>query len=194
MIDHTEWKLEVERVQPLLKVQIQNDNKDWRIHLEQIKNHHSQIEKSVGETREYLVKLDQEITESLEKISSRESYINKQFEPQTQEFRRIQELTSTLSLKHTAANETVSDVSNKLNNISQELDSVKSRIDDIGSGMTDSKPLANIKQGLVRLKNEIKQMDLRTGVIQHNLLNEKMKTKSASNVFQNSEIFAVHVL
>jgi hypothetical protein len=36
-VDPTEWRLEVERVTPLLKVTLANDNKDWRIHLQQMK-------------------------------------------------------------------------------------------------------------------------------------------------------------
>lgn len=34
--DAEEWKLEVERVLPSLKVHIRTDNKDWRSHLEQV--------------------------------------------------------------------------------------------------------------------------------------------------------------
>jgi estrogen-related receptor beta like 1 len=51
-------------------------------------------------------------------------------------------------------------------------------MDEIGSGMTDSKPLVNIKQGLAKLKTEIKEMDLRIGVIQHTLLHARLKNKS----------------
>jgi hypothetical protein len=35
-VDPEEWRLEVERVTPLLKVSIQNDHKDWRLHLQQM--------------------------------------------------------------------------------------------------------------------------------------------------------------
>jgi estrogen-related receptor beta like 1 len=52
-------------------------------------------------------------------------------------------------------------------------------MDDLGSGMTDSKPLVNIKQGYAKLKSEIKQMDIRIGVIQHTLLEAKLRNKDA---------------
>lgn len=38
-VDPAEWRLEVERVTPLLKVKLANDNKDWRLHLQQMEHH-----------------------------------------------------------------------------------------------------------------------------------------------------------
>jgi estrogen-related receptor beta like 1 len=64
-----------------------------------------------------------------------------------------------------------------LSNISEELDTTKSRMDELGNGMTDSKPLTNIKQSLGKIKSEIKEMDVRTGVIEHTLLHAKMNSK-----------------
>ena len=40
-VDPTQWKLEVERAAPLLKIHITNDNKDWRVHLDQINIHNN---------------------------------------------------------------------------------------------------------------------------------------------------------
>ena len=38
-VDPADWKLEVERVTPMLKVQLTSDNRDWRVHLEQMVVH-----------------------------------------------------------------------------------------------------------------------------------------------------------
>jgi estrogen-related receptor beta like 1 len=80
-----------------------------------------------------------------------------------------------LKQKHSGAGSIVNDLSLELSKASEELDIVKSRMDDLGNGMTDSKPLVSIKQGLIKLKMEIKHMDLRTGIIEHSLLHAKMK-------------------
>ncbi|KND00465.1 uncharacterized protein SPPG_04781 [Spizellomyces punctatus DAOM BR117] len=176
-IDPAEWKLEVERVTPMLRVQIANDNKDWRIHVESMKHHHSTITSSISETQSQLNKLHADIEKTLEKISSREKYINTQFESQTEEYRVLQDQLSELKQKYGVASSNVTELTNELSRISEELDSVKSQMDDIGSGMTDSKPLVAIKQGVAKLKAEIKQMDLRVGVIQHTLLHAKLKIK-----------------
>lgn len=78
--------MEVERVTPLLKVKLQNDNKDWRMHLQQMEHQHSKIKGGIAVT-DQLTNLYNEIEITLEKISSREKYINSQFESQVK--RRI---------------------------------------------------------------------------------------------------------
>ncbi|KAJ1562358.1 Intraflagellar transport protein 57 [Nowakowskiella sp. JEL0078] len=177
-VDPAEWKLEVERVTPMLKVHIPNDNKDWRIHLEQMHHHRQTISSSLGDTKTQLTKIQAEIEKTLEKISSREKYINTQFETQTEEYRALQDQLSDWKQKQGVASSHVTDLTIDLARISEELDQVKTRMDEIGSGMTDSKPLVNIKQGIARLKNEIKQMDLRIGVIEHTLMHAKLKHKT----------------
>ncbi|KAJ3056522.1 Intraflagellar transport protein 57 [Rhizophlyctis rosea] len=216
-IDPAEWKLEVERVTPLLKVQIANDNKDWRIHLDQMhlhqkvghrlmmKHHGKKINKaydwilqtigtSLIDTRGQLTKLHTEIEKTLEKISSREKYINTQFEPQIEEYRILQDQLSDLKQKYIVASSNVTELTNQLARTSEDLDSVKSRMDDIGSGMTDSKPLVNIRQGVAKLKGEIKQMDLRIGVIQHTLLHAKLKTKGPTGMSERSNLAQMFAL
>lgn len=93
-----DWRLEVERVLPSLKIQVRQDNRvslhnqpnkrqisrflylvqDWRGHYEQMHAHSDGIKSALSETKGYLDKLHQEITKTLEKIGSREKYINNQ--------------------------------------------------------------------------------------------------------------------
>ncbi|KAJ3043813.1 Intraflagellar transport protein 57 [Rhizophlyctis rosea] len=193
-IDPAEWKLEVERVTPLLKVQIANDNKDWRIHLDQMHLHQKTIGTSLSDTRGQLTKLHTEIEKTLEKISSREKYINTQFDPQIEEYRVLQDQSSDLKQKYGVASSNVTELTNQLARISEELDSVKARMDDIGSGMTDSKPLVNIRQGVAKLKGEIKQMDLRIGVIQHTLLHAKLQAKGPAGMIERPNLAQMFAL
>ena len=51
---------------------------DWRVHYEQMHVHKEGIESTLSETQVYLDKLHQEISKTLEKITSREKYINTQ--------------------------------------------------------------------------------------------------------------------
>uniref|UniRef100_A0A8C4T0V6 Intraflagellar transport protein 57 homolog n=1 Tax=Erpetoichthys calabaricus TaxID=27687 RepID=A0A8C4T0V6_ERPCA len=88
--DATEWNLEVERVLPQLKVTIRTDNKDWRIHVDQMHQHKDGIESSLKDTKTYLNKLQDEISKTLEKVASREKYINNQVKDLIQEYRGAQ--------------------------------------------------------------------------------------------------------
>jgi estrogen-related receptor beta like 1 len=51
-------------------------------------------------------------------------------------------------------------------------------MDERGNNISDQKPLVNIKQALTRLKKEISEMDLRIGVVQHQLMTAKVQSKS----------------
>ncbi|KAI3374135.1 hypothetical protein L3Q82_005993 [Scortum barcoo] len=89
-VDAAEWNLELERVLPQLKVTIRTDNNDWRIHVDQMHQHRDGIKSSLREAKSYLDKLQEDIGKTLEKVSSREKYINNQLEHLIQEYRSAQ--------------------------------------------------------------------------------------------------------
>jgi estrogen-related receptor beta like 1 len=64
---------------------------DWRTHIEQMHTFQHSIEESLKETKSYLEKLYDEISRTLEKISSREKYINSQLEDPMLSLRNYQE-------------------------------------------------------------------------------------------------------
>ncbi|NXO01885.1 IFT57 protein, partial [Rhinopomastus cyanomelas] len=160
--DAAEWNLEVERVLPQLKVTVRTDNKV--------------CEKVTGEkclsflysTRRalfslgYLDKLHSEISRTFEVISSREKYINNQLEHLIQEYRSAQ-----ASLKNYVCFK-----------ITEALERVKQEMEEKGSSMTDGAPLVRIKQALTKLKQETIQMDIQIGVMEHTLLQSKLKQKT----------------
>jgi len=47
-------------------------------------------------------------------------------------------------------------------------------------------PLVKIKQAIQKLKTEMTQMDIRVGVIQHVLLQAKLKEKTSENMAGNA--------
>lgn len=52
--------------------------------------------------------------------------------------------------------------------------------------MTDGAPLNKLKQALITVKKDITQMDIRTGVLEHHLMQARLKDKS--NNAQRSSI------
>ncbi|XP_061484097.1 intraflagellar transport protein 57 homolog isoform X1 [Rhineura floridana] len=177
-VDAAEWNLEVERVLPQLKVTIRTDNKDWRIHVDQMHQHQDGIESALKDTRGYLDKLHSEISRTLEKVTSREKYINNQLEHLVQEYRSAQALLSEAKEKYQQGSGGVTERTRILSEITEELEKVKQEMEEKGSSMTDGAPLVKIKQALTKLKQETIQMDIRIGVVEHTLLQSKLKEKS----------------
>ncbi|XP_057619381.1 intraflagellar transport protein 57 homolog [Chionomys nivalis] len=176
--DAAEWSLEVERVLPQLKVTIRTDNKDWRIHVDQMHQHKSGIESALKETKGFLDKLHNEISRTLEKIGSREKYINNQLEHLVQEYRGAQAQLSEARERYQQGNGGVTERTRLLSEVTEELEKVKQEMEEKGSSMTDGTPLVKIKQSLTKLKQETIQMDIRIGVVEHTLLQSKLKEKS----------------
>uniref|UniRef100_A0A8C8VDR7 Intraflagellar transport protein 57 homolog n=1 Tax=Pelusios castaneus TaxID=367368 RepID=A0A8C8VDR7_9SAUR len=176
--DAAEWNLEVERVLPQLKVTIRTDNKDWRIHVDQMHQHKDGIESALKETKGYLDKLHNEISRTLEKVNSREKYINNQLEHLIQEYRTAQAQLSEAKEKYQQGSGGVTERTRTLSEITEVLEKVKQEMEEKGSSMTDGAPLVKIKQALTKLKQETVQMDIRIGVVEHTLLQSKLKEKS----------------
>ncbi|XP_059139479.1 intraflagellar transport protein 57 homolog [Physella acuta] len=179
--DAADWKLEVERVMPQLKVTIRTDNKDWRVHLEQMHQHHDGIKSSLNESKVHLDKLQEEISKTLEKISSREKYINSQLEHLLVDFRQAQDALAETKEKYRQASGGVTERSRTLAEITEELEKIKQEMDEKGTSMTDGSILAKIKQAILTIKKECTQMDIRAGVVEHILLQAKLKDKTLQN-------------
>ncbi|XP_057401664.1 intraflagellar transport protein 57 homolog isoform X2 [Balaenoptera acutorostrata] len=152
--DAAEWSLEVERVLPQLKVTIRTDNKG------------------------FLDKLHNEISRTLEKIGSREKYINNQLQHLIQEHRATQAQLSEARERYQQGNGGVTERTRLLSEVTEELEKVKQEMEEKGNSMTDGAPLVKIKQSLTKLKQETIQMDIRIGVVEHTLLQSKLKEKS----------------
>ncbi|XP_013389445.1 intraflagellar transport protein 57 homolog [Lingula anatina] len=176
--DAHEWKLEVERVQPQLKVTIRTDNKDWRVHVEQMHTHKDGIETSLTETKTHLDKLHDEITRTLEKIGSREKYINNQLEHLLNEFRSMQDQAAETKERYRQGSGGVTERTRVLAEVTEELERVKMEMEEKGSSMTDGAPLVNIKKAIAKIKQDMNQMDIRTGVVEHILLQARLKDKN----------------
>ncbi|XP_041658397.1 intraflagellar transport protein 57 homolog [Cheilinus undulatus] len=177
-VDAAEWNLELERVVPQLKVTFRTDNKDWRIHVDQMHQHRDAIKSSLKDTKSYLDKLQEDIGKTLEKVSSREKYINNQLEHLIQEYRNAHAKLSEAKERYQQASGRVTEKIRILAEISEELDKVKQEMEEKGSSMSDGAPVVKIKQSLTKLKQEIVQMDVRIGVIEHTLLQAKLREKS----------------
>eukprot|EP00878_Enallax_costatus_P035766 GHUV01039981.1.p1 GENE.GHUV01039981.1~~GHUV01039981.1.p1 ORF type:complete len:371 (+),score=125.12 GHUV01039981.1:382-1494(+) len=79
-VDPMQWKLEVERVAPKLRITLAADMRDWRQHLEAAHSNSQLLGSSWPEARAALERLVGEVGASVEKIDSRERQLNSQFE------------------------------------------------------------------------------------------------------------------
>ncbi|KAF6771026.1 hypothetical protein AHF37_10156 [Paragonimus kellicotti] len=89
-VDPSDWQLEVERVLPQLRITIRGDTKDWRAHLEEMHRHQQEIDTTYADVKTHLTRLHSELSRALNKINSREKYMNSQVEPLLSQYKLIQ--------------------------------------------------------------------------------------------------------
>lgn len=122
---------------PQLKVTIKNDSRDWRAHFEQMKNHRNNIELTLNPTKTHLEKLHKDISSTLDKVGSREKYLNRELEDTLQQYRLLQDQLSQVRDKYKSVSSGVADRNRELSKLTDRLETVKQQMEERGSSMTD---------------------------------------------------------
>ncbi|KAK6636244.1 hypothetical protein RUM43_009902 [Polyplax serrata] len=177
-VSSEEWLVELERVLPQLKITIKTDSRDWRSHLEQMQKYSSGIEENLSVAKIQLDKLSDDISNTMERISTREKHLNNHLEPLLIEYKTKQEELNKLTDEYKKISERMTEGSKNLSKITEELEQVKKELEERGSSMTDGTPLINIKKAISKIKTEIIDLDVKIGVFENEILQEKLKDKT----------------
>mmetsp|Transcript_14908 Transcript_14908/g.32320 ORF Transcript_14908/g.32320 Transcript_14908/m.32320 type:complete len:480 (-) Transcript_14908:727-2166(-) len=178
-VDPTLWKLELERVTPKLRILLNADAKDWRSHLEEVHNHSKTISTAWPENRTVLEKLRGDLNNSLEKLTTRERFLNEQFERLMQQYRASRQQLQEIQEGYNKRTEAISDRNNDLHRISEQLEEMKTLMDEKGNNISDATPVVRIKGAIKKLSEELHEMEVRIGVVSHTLLQLSLKTRRA---------------
>ena len=72
----------------------------------------------------------------------------------------------------------VTERSRNLAQLADDLEVIKAEMEERGGAMTDGTPLVNVRRALVRMKQDVMGMNVRIGVVEHTLLQAKLRDKS----------------
>lgn len=180
-VDPVAWKTELERVAPRLKLPpaAAGAGREWRGHIEQTKQHEARVREHMPDTRAQLQVIQAEVAEALEKMRSKERYINTHNAHLQGEYKEVKDRMTAAEAKYLSASENVARLTNELADLSDQLADVRSASDDHGQSMTDTSPLVKIKAALQALKAETRTFDVRLGVVGHTLLQSKLRMNQA---------------
>lgn len=172
------WQLELERVQPQLRLQLLTDAKEWRTHIAQAKLHQQAVTERLPASTGSLEKIVAELTETVELVAKIEKKLNSQCERDISEYAAKQSDFAAKQEVYSKSTETINKLTNELATVSEELQTVKSRMDEKGSAMTDTSPIVKIKAALAKIKTEAKTMEIRIGVVSHTLVLKRLGSNS----------------
>merc|ERR1712146_122285 len=109
----------------------------------------------------------------LERVESKERYLNNQFDELGAEYRRLKDVLRDINTRYSASSEKVAELTRSLEEAEEKLEDARAKREERGNSMTDTKPLQNIKAAVKSLRSEIKFMELRIGVVGHHLMQSK---------------------
>lgn len=191
-VDPVRWAQELSRVSAQLKTMKGGvkgsagtsrggggSKSQWRVHLEQTKQHDHKISNLLPGTKRKLGGMSTYLSDAIERVRSKEAVMNRQVGPLQEDYNaKIQHMKS-LRGQCEESHGTLSSRQNELSEVSDRLVEVKEEMSTRGNTMTDTGPLMRIKSALKQVKSEIKQMELRMGVATHALMQAKLRSQTS---------------
>ncbi|XP_062133234.1 intraflagellar transport protein 57 homolog [Drosophila sulfurigaster albostrigata] len=165
--DHQEWRLELERVLQQLKVFVKADARDWRTHISQMEALNAGIANVSEPTQAQLKKLHSEFTFSLEKIESREKHLNNELQQLIQQYKELSIELSTVQYAQTQLQTDMEKQMNQLSEVMAEQELKKEEMERRGQVMSDGSSVQQIKKAIVKLKDDIAQLNLEVALLVH---------------------------
>lgn len=136
------------------------------------------MKNSLPEVRGKLERLQDEASKSLEKIARKESVLTRSFQGMTGDYRAHSDHLRDIQNQFSTVSKNVEQLEQELTDINEKLEGFERKIDDTGKTFSDNTPLQNIKKSITQVKNDIKAIDIRIGVVSNTLLQLKLKERS----------------
>ena len=189
-VNAQEWRLELEHVAPQLVLRLNVDHKDWRTHVESMSEQEKIIQELLPDTTEKLSRISEEVSKLTDRIAKREKMLSddSSISSMLNTFKKNQEDLEQITTKYKEYEESINTLTNELSSVSSDLEQVNNGVDNLRKKMGDTTPLNQIKEALQRLKGEIRNMDMRTGVLTDSLMQAKVKTTRSQSASTQKQI------
>ncbi|EEY64684.1 Intraflagellar Transport Protein 57 [Phytophthora infestans T30-4] len=181
------WKTELERVGPRLKVKggaaaAGAAGKEWHGHIERSRDHEKIMNELLPRANGQLRLLGTQLAEATGRMGAKEKMFNNQYEHLRQEYAALKEKLQAATEVGKEGADRVNAMTTEYAETTEQLKETKGVMDERGAKMTDTSPLVHIKSALKTLATEIKNFELRIGVVSHTLLQAKCRQASAASV------------
>lgn len=125
-----------------------------------------------------LERLQDDASKAIEKIARKEGVLTRSFQGMTGDYRAHSEHLRDIQTQFSTVSKNGENLEQELTDINEKLEGFERKIDDTGKSFSDNTPLQNIKKSITQVKNDIKAIDIRIGVVSNTLLQLKLKERS----------------
>lgn len=115
---------------------------------------------------------------TMEKIDSREKHLNKDLKDLIEEYKKLSIEMTKINNEIKENEQQKAEMEEQVTKLTNELENVKIQMEQRGNSMTDGSPLINIKKAVMRLREEISELDIKIGVMQHTLTSDIIRRKN----------------
>ena len=102
-MDPALWRQELERLAPQLRITVSADTRDWRGHLDQARASGQAVQACWGEARPQVERLSSDVGASLDKLDTREGYLNQQLHHLLMQYQAARQQCSAVQVRAGAA-------------------------------------------------------------------------------------------
>merc|ERR1719183_3302486 len=113
----------------------------------------------------------------MERIRSKEAFINSQFDSRALDYRTQQAELQQVTEKYQQLNEVVMSLQIDLKNATEEEDLVKSELEERSTKATDMAPIVKLKDAFKKMRTDTRQLEVRIGVVSHTLMQAKLRQR-----------------
>ncbi|KAH7818495.1 putative intraflagellar transport protein 57 [Monocercomonoides exilis] len=170
--DSEQWKIEAERVAPQLKTRrsLNLAAKDWFGHLEETKEQLRQLAEARRLVVVELAVVVREVQDEMEKIEKRERFFNTDCRELLEEYKTVATELKMASEEVGSASKEVEEQAAMLASLTDQVEAAKNDMETYSNDVTNTQPLMKLKGAMNTLNEELKQINVRIGTLQHYLL------------------------
>jgi NIMA (never in mitosis gene a)-related kinase len=181
-VDPVLWREEAERVAVLLtQAKTKSIIDDSYInHLQSMKNYVNTSENTSDDVTSSLRAIQKEVVDTIASVKRNEAVLNSKYSDLCREYAEHQHLVVSNNSLINTRNENVSKFTNFMSELDAKYDEIRDQLDSkVGGDNSGTSQLTKVKDALKTLKDDIKEMDLTTGIICNRLFElKKNKAKT----------------
>lgn len=191
-IDSREWNEEFERMLPQLRLSnkiLGEHGNNWRIRFDELKKRNNLINTELNQCNEGLTRLELDVQKSLDRLESRERYVQQQMDALCNELLAYRSELNRSMENYQKINGGVVSKLRRLAELNETIQKVKADTEKREQSIVDKTPLLSIRKALTHLKLEINKLNIQIAVSLRNVLHHKLKKtiqKNEQNFINNS--------
>ena len=194
--DESEWFRECERVSNRIKIDKINDQNEWRMHIDVLKNYSKNIKDLNSSVKSNLENISENVDKKLTKISSNQNMLNNALSDFFQDLKENSDKKKENDNKIKSLSEKIKELAEEFNNLNNGVDKLMHKLKEQNNSTNNDEALLKLKKVIDELNKDLTKMDIRNGVLSNFISNKqfrdkRLKLENVLNNFEDKDHFVV---